>query len=327
MKARYFLVLCLGLFEADLFGHDQIVHQEITANAEASAFTHSSAYSNFLNTVSSDRSRLPQPGAKGLVQSMVDGSFDEDYADQLGDVGGKRSYNHFYDPLDTTYGKGLSDIPPDIRDLVGLNSLTWGSTSNCVGFNFNGIFGLGQNINTTNIYSWPNARYYEWLGLTATNQLQRQTNLDNMFRAVGQVMHLLEDTTQPQHVRNEQHVFSSTNSWVRTFDPWISPVEEYGSAHWQTLNYGDGSMLNWTNAGFTKLEDFWDRHLYAPGSATVLQSAETGGAQLGLAEWCNGNFLGDRHLFPEYYSTGDIAYYPYPSRDHSTDCKNKKMKG
>jgi len=37
-----------------------------------------------------------------------------------------------------------------------------------------------------------NARAYEWLGLTATNQVSRNTNLINMFRADGQVMHLLE---------------------------------------------------------------------------------------------------------------------------------------
>jgi len=46
---------------------------------------------------------------------------------------------------------------------------------------------------------------------------------------------------------------------------------------------------------------------------------------LGLAEWCNGNFLGARHLYAEYYSatTNDIRYYPYPSRNHSTDYLQK----
>jgi hypothetical protein len=48
---------------------------------------------------------------------MMEGSAHEDDAGK--DEGGNRSYNHFYDPLDTTYGKGLSDIPQDIRGVAG----------------------------------------------------------------------------------------------------------------------------------------------------------------------------------------------------------------
>jgi hypothetical protein len=151
MKKRYVLVVFLTLFKINSFGHDQIVHQEITANAAASAWNDSPAYAGFINLISSDRS------LEELTKDMVDGSYNEDYADYPGDAGGFRPYNHFYDPLDITYGKGLSDIPPDIRGVVGLDSFTWGSTSNCVGFNFNGVFGLGKNVDTMNIWSWPNA--------------------------------------------------------------------------------------------------------------------------------------------------------------------------
>jgi hypothetical protein len=62
------------------------------------------------------------------------------------------------------------------------------------------------------------------------------------------------------------------------------------------------------------LEDFWDRHLYAD-NPPVLDTAENGGQQIGMAEWCNGNFLGARHQYAEYYLPGDIRYYPYPSLD------------
>jgi hypothetical protein len=151
-----------------------------------------------------------------------------------------------------------------------------------------------------------------------------------MFQAIGQVMHLLEDTTQPQHVRNEQHVFPSPTWLYRYVDPWVSPIEEYGKNHVNQLNYGDGSMLDWRGAGFTKLEDFWDRHLYNVSSSTALDAAENCGTQLGLAEWCNGNFLGARHLYPEYFTeynsdgTKNISWYPYPSRNTSTDYLQRK---
>jgi len=316
MKIQCILICSVGLFVINLFGQEQVVHQAITANAEGSAYANSSAYFDFLNTVSSD---LPRPGKNGAVQSMVQGSYHED--DYKLDAGGIRSYNHFYDPLDTTFGKGLSDVPTDTRDIAGTNSFAWASISNCAGFNYSGrLYLFGRNEHTTNVYSWQNARYFEWCGLTASNQLQRQTNLDAMFRSVGQVMHLLEDTTSPQHVRNEQHLDTLGKAF------WESSIEDYGKTYCTNLNYGDGSMLDWRGGGFTKLEDFWNRYLYAPGNATVLQNAENGGAQLGLAEWCNGNFLGDRHKFAEYYpsKTSDIRYYPFPSRDSSTDYLQKR---
>lgn len=319
MKIKYILILYFCLL-VNLFAHDQIVHQEITAHAENAAYADSSAYADFINTISSDIPRLPQPNQKGGVfQSMVDGSYDEDWADQ--DAGGKRSLNHFYDPLT---GLGLSETPPDkpYAGGIGNPSFLWASTSNCIGINFPGVtrFNFGENENTSNIWSWPNARGYEWLGLTAATQLERQTNLDNMFRAIGQVMHLLEDTTQPQHVRNEQHL----DKFVKGIStPWRSPIEDYGQDHWQTLNYGDGSMLNWRNAGFTKLEDFWNRHKYDGSSSAALvadanEDPNGGPNTLGLAEWCNANFLGARHMYADYYPKGDIRRYPYPSL-HSTD--------
>jgi hypothetical protein len=217
--------------------------------------------------------------------------------------------------LDNIYNKGLSDSPPDRRLMVGTSSFAWASISNGLGFNFPGVSWLdfGQNLNTSNIWSWQNARGYEWLGLTATSRSERQENLLYMSRAIGQVMHLLEDTTQPQHVRNEQHLdqiygFNTT---------WRSPIEDYGNENVNNLNYEQG-ILDWKGAGFTKLEDFWDRHLYNGNAAALDADVNGGTSTLGLAEWCNGNFLGLRHSYAEYSSAGDIRHYPFPSLFTST---------
>src|SRR5258706_5447538 len=104
MNTKYLLIVCLALSRIDSFGHDQNVHRAITVNAAASAYAHSPAYVSFINTVSSDGVAL-----KDSTKSLSDGSYDEDNkdVDDSGnkDVGGKRSLNHFYDPLDQTYGK------------------------------------------------------------------------------------------------------------------------------------------------------------------------------------------------------------------------------
>jgi|GEM_PF-4534917 len=305
MKTKDILPLYFSLLAFSSLAHDQIVHQAITSHAETVAYAESPAYTNFINTVASDR---PRTGPKGAIHWMVYGSYHEDDAGK--DAGGNRSYNHFYDPLDTSYGKGLSEVPTIYyRWPIGKNSFVWGSVLNCPGIDFGGLeFGAGQNVNTFNAWSWKYARICEYSGLTASSQSVRQQALDNMFRSVGQVMHLLEDTTSPQHVRNEQHV---TLGYMPS--PWKSSIETWGLKNRPHLNYGDGSMLDWRGDGFTKLEDFWDRHKYN-GDATKLNADLGGGPNtLGLAEWCNGNFLGARHQYAEYYPLGDICHYPYPS--------------
>jgi Concanavalin A-like lectin/glucanases superfamily len=313
MKTKFIIIL-FGLSSFELFSHEVIVHRTITANASASALGNS-GYADFLNLVAADCPTVTATNA------MLEGSAHEDDAGK--DEGGNRSYNHFYDPLDSIYGKGLSDAPFVGRVIIGKDSFTWASTSNCLGYDFHSI--IGSNVGTSNKWSWQNARGYEWLGLTVTNSDARFSALTNMFRAVGQVMHLLEDASQPQHVRNEQHVFP-TNTWIwRNFDPFISPIEQYGKNHVNELNYGNGSILDWQGDGFTKLNDFWDRGLYNSDSSKLNADTNGGSSTLGLAEWCNGNFLGARYLFPEYFKPGDIEYYPYPSRNTSTDYSDVKL--
>ena len=311
---RRFAILCstaLALFGSACAscGHDIPVHWLITQYAAESALQESIDFKVFLNVISNDGSSV-----LAATNYMVNGSGLEDGVRI--DAGGLRSYNHFYDPLDNLYGHGLSDYPPEKRLLIGRNSFDWASTFNCFGINFPGEVLLDQNENTTNVYSWQNARVYESNGLTALTQSQRQSALTNMFRAVGQVMHLLEDASQPQHVRNEQHLSGIVS-------PWRSPIEDYGLDHQCQLNY-QGGMLAWQSNGFTKLQDFWDRQLYDGANSltqksAVLNSDANGGPQLGLAEWCNANFLGDRHSYAEYYLPGSIEYYPFPSRNTSTD--------
>jgi len=310
MKKKHILVLCVAFFGISAFGHDQIVHEAITVKAAASAYADSPACASFIDVISTDLA------LKDATNSIRIGSYDEDFKNDEDPIGGYRSINHFYDPITKL---GLSENPWPIHNFViGQNSFVWGSISNSPGVN--SFLGSGK----YNKWAWPNARYYEWLGLTATNHSDRQAALTNMFRSVGQVMHLLEDTTQPQHVRNEQHLETFPYTSIST--PWRSPIEDWGNTNVANLNYGDGSMLDWKGDGFTKLEDFWDRGFYRANGVQALDDDASGTdptKTLGLAEWCNGNFVGDRHKFGDYYKTSDIRYYPYPSRSSSTDYNQK----
>jgi hypothetical protein len=303
---------CFALCPFASLGHDIPVHQAITYRAQQSARDGSQAYGAFVNVFATGND------FDAATNAMVQGSTLEDNKDEPGDLGGKRSLNHFYDPLSRL---GLSNIPPDdrTRTPIGQNSFVWASTLNCNGVDFYGLAGLGRNVYTHNAWSWQNARGYERLGLTESSPTERRNALNNMFRAIGQVIHLLEDTTQPQHVRNEQHL---DQFWTNFNTPWHSHIEDYGRTNVGTLNYQAG-VLDWKGAGFTKLEDFWNRGKYTGQDSSALKAdaSPTGNPadRLGLAEFSNGNFLGERHLFPEYSNPGKVDYYPFPSRKSSTD--------
>jgi hypothetical protein len=317
-QLKLILVSVLCIYGGASFGHERAVHRQITENAADSAAAASLNYSAFINVVSGDNFQMSD-----ARQYMSEGSFQED--NLRTDEGGFRSLNHFYDPLTRL---GLSNIPLDdrLKDTitgqfvsVGKDSFTWASTLNCPGIDIY-VEGIGLNANTRNIWAWQNARDYEWHGLTEFDPAARRHALANTFRGVGQVMHLLEDTTSPQHVRNEQHL-----PYLHLPFNEPSPFEDYGGKHENSLNYEHG-ILDWRNAGFTKLEDFWNRHLYN-GNAAALdadknENPDGGPDSLGLAEWCNGNFLGQRHIYAEYFKPGDVQYYPLPSLINTVQGRN-----
>jgi hypothetical protein len=168
-------------------------------------------------------------------------------------------------------------LPPVSQPLYGNSSFVWASVLNCPGIDFRPII---HNVGTSNIWSWPNTRAYEMAGLTNSSPSDRSAGLAQMFRGLGQVAHLLQDTTSPQHARNEQHLDKVVNWWESSF-------EDYGGSHSQQLNYTN-SLLDWRGAGFSKLRDFWDRDLYTTNNtqtqnSLVLSNDANGGTQLSEA--------------------------------------------
>ncbi|HEX3856074.1 MAG TPA: hypothetical protein VHY30_02120 [Verrucomicrobiae bacterium] len=161
MKKECIFVFCFIFTCYELFGHDQIVHRAITVNASAVAVNHSPAFNSFINIISPDR------GLQQATNSMSDGSFEEDDGPTniLNGGGGYRSLNHFYDPVYSNYGRGLSDSIPDNRanPAIGTNSFAWASISNSAGIDH------WYNPHPVNTWSWQNAHSYEWIGLTATS--------------------------------------------------------------------------------------------------------------------------------------------------------------
>jgi len=151
----------------------------------------------------------------------------------------------------------------------------------------------------------------------------RDENLAKTLDALGHVLHLNQDLSSPDHVRNDNH-YSKT--WIEEYGR-----DNYGKnpqwfAHLQNATIG---WNNWQSQGFNKLLDFWDRGLYVNGGSQGLNDDAGGvsGKKLGLAEFSNGNFLGEDASYSEFfypggYTSADIHYFPFPSLESSTDYRS-----
>ena len=149
--------------------------------------------------------------------------------------------------------------------------------------------------------------------LTNSMQDARNENMALMLYTLGHVLHLNQDLSSPDHVRNDNHFYGPhryiENFGVKTYlnEPNAFPQEQHSWSYWQGMN-------------FSKLLDFWDRNLYN-GTVSPLNNSEDTNQptkKLGLAEWSSGNFLGEDALYNEVVWTNDtFHHFPFPSLNTS----------
>ncbi len=95
-----------------------------------------------------------------------------------------RSMNHFHNPL------------TDQGFFSGESSLFWAQKS--IGTQSPGGY-----------YSWNDVRDYFYKALTLSTKTERDSYFAKMFRGLGQLMHLVQDLSVPEHARNEFHPISN----------------------------------------------------------------------------------------------------------------------
>ena len=59
------------------------------------------------------------------------------------------------------------------------------------------------------LWSWPSARVRYYQALTEADPVIREALWADLFRALGQVMHLVVDASVPEHTRNDMHPFGA----------------------------------------------------------------------------------------------------------------------
>jgi len=207
--------------------------------------------------------------------------------------------NHFYDPTKDP-AIGLTDGV----NLSGIQSFTWAS-----------VRGGGATVGQHNDESWQNARDYYFTAITLPIKSDRDQATAHLLYGLGHVIHLNQDLSQPDHVRNDNHTL-------------LKYIENYGRTHYishrrEWFPLRPRGWLSWRDSGFRKLEDFWDRNKYTGNAKALRDDADAKpGEQLGLAEFSNGNFLGENALYKEYPLSAKHLF-PFPSLETSTDFRQK----
>lgn len=157
-------------------------------------------------------------------------------------------------------------------------------------------------------WSWNDAREYYFKALTSPTKTERDENWAKTFRALGQIMHLLQDSANPAHVRDDPHVL---RDGLHDFMDRNS-VAAYSSAG---IISPDSSILE--GAGALRNEPFsnlFDRNMYHGSNPGI-----TLGADVGITEYANANFFSDDRIagqnspVPPYPSLAELVPAPAPS--------------
>lgn len=219
---------------------------------------------------------------KQILKWLADGGRTED------EPAYSRSLNHFHDPLKSWNSAGFKG--------TFKSSVIWAQDQGWVGSQFGGD------------WSWKKARNSFYKGLTGSSKTERDTNLADVFRAIGQVMHLVEDASVPAHVRNDTHVY---------LEPFGIKIGKFHYEAWVEKNHGnlnlnplsfDKSILSLTpeSSAPIPIANIIDTNQYkSDGSNPNV----TIGSIIGLSEFTNANFFSEGTIFKNY---------PHPRKENTT---------
>src|SRR4030042_4201596 len=147
--------------------------------------------------------------ADGVKEILKDESREENVIWWLGEGGDKedepesllryptntaRNNRHFHDPLESWDNAGLHTPV-----FTPQSSLMWSQN---------------QNQDVGGQWSWYDARDYFHKGLTSTSKPIKDSFFAKTFRALGQLMHLIQDASVPSHSRDDIHIIYNYEHWV-----------------------------------------------------------------------------------------------------------------
>ncbi len=217
-----------------------------------------------------------------------------------------RSANHFHNPLEPWAQAGLDDTFLMFHK-TGQSSVLWAQNPN-------------QDLGGR--WSWPDARRYFYIALTGRNldgTEVAKTNADKdayyayTFRAIGQLMHLVQDASVPEHVRNAIHIAPAYEAQIEEFR---LRTDKYGS-FWTDLLANpvvfDSSILDISStepSASVPICRIVDTDKYSGGNPDVTTTIFNLPQVVGIAEYTNANFLSANIVSTDTMFESDHFTYP-----------------
>jgi hypothetical protein len=216
-----------------------------------------------------------------------------------------RSFNHFHDPLKPLDSAGFTY--PILFPVPFNSALKWAQDQT-------GSSLIGGD------WSWKKARDSFYKSLTGLDQDERDKNLADTFRALGQIMHLVQDVSVPAHVRNDPHVyFDQLPLGIKVgkyhYEAWAKQHPREIQSYLERPAVFDESILSFGSPASASIPiaNIFDTYRYKG----LDDLSVTTGSNIGLAEYTNANFFSEGTVFRNY---------PHPNYDdtdyYGIDWKN-----
>jgi len=184
-----------------------------------------------------------------------------------------RSFNHYHNPLEPLYTAGY--------DGMEKSALIWAQMP------------VGQQFQCGN-YSWHDVRQYYFWALTSTDLNTRNTYFSETFRGLGQLMHLVQDMSVPEHTRNDGHLLYNYEKWAK-ISINKDTIPNYQPVYFDNTSIGQPNPL-----ASVPIANLFDTNQY-----TGSNPSDTIQNNVGLSEYANANFFSSDTIF----KTG----FPYPA--------------
>lgn len=265
------------------FGHTRIQAYEVhTHSAISESAARRSGLAHILrNGLHIDLGLEYLTGGLSLLNWLATGAVRED--DQI------RFFNHFHNPL-TDWG--FAGFP------LSQSSVLW-----------------GQNLDQD--WSWPKARAHFLAAITAESRASRDEALARTFRALGQLVHLVQDASVPAHTRNDPHVsvsFETFVDYLRTTDPAeltrLLDLPHEIPSDWQALPPHPQAPI--PMARLIDTDQYTGTDAYRGVNPDV-----TAGPLIGIAEYANANFLSEDSVWG--FWTSLLRPFTYPARSSAIE--------
>src|SRR5713101_5348151 len=153
-----------------------------------------------------------------------------------------RYRHHFFDPRpDAPNFGGFTGVVQSIGLLSGLPAPDWA---------------LEPTPISSQIFGFKDARGYFLDALTKSAKTERDSQLALTFRTIGQVIHVVQDMAQPQHTRNDSHVFPPslferyTNSKRGNLDFLSGAIPQFSKPRDFFTNDQGTGLAQYTNRAF-----------------------------------------------------------------------------